>query len=117
MWKEVNTSAIDLKKTPDKPYEGTYTGHREITTKIGPQVIWEFADDDGVGFGIYGFTNLNRSMSALKVGTKVKLQYKGKINMMTKFGLKDVHQVSVQCWASEAEDAPPPSDEDDSLHF
>lgn len=96
-WSPINTNTIDIKKSKDKEYEGTYTGHKEITTKIGPQVIWEFSGDEG-NFGIYGFTNLNRAMESLKVGTAVKIVYRGTINVKTKYGMKDVHQADVMKW-------------------
>ncbi len=100
---EVSTNATDIKKTPGKEYEGTYRGHKETTTKIGPQVIWEFTSDEGTGFGIYGFTNLNRAMERLAVGQIVKIVYKGTEKVQTKYGMKDVHQVSVQVWQDEGD--------------
>lgn len=97
-WEDVSTNAIDIKKHKGEAYEGIFKGHRNIDTKIGKQVIWEFADKDGVPFGIYGFTNLNRAMEALESGVAVRITYKGTENVQTKFGMKDVHQVSVQIW-------------------
>lgn len=103
-WNEVSSSATDIKKHKGEAYEGTYKGSHKITTKIGEQTIWQFMGDDGVGFGIYGFTNLNRAMEALEEGTLVKITYQGTQNIQTKFGLKDVHQVSVQVWADDGEE-------------
>jgi hypothetical protein len=112
-WEEVSSNATDIKKHKEKPFTGTYKGHRSITTKIGEQTIWEFTDEDGIPFGIYGFTNLNRAMESLETGTLVKITYRGTENVQTKFGMKDVHQVSVQVWTGEAksdepEPVPPP---------
>ena len=103
-WNSVNTTGIDIKKHKGTAYEGTYKGKHEITTKIGQQVIWEFSGEDGVGFGIYGFTNLNRAMEALEPGVLVKITYTGTQNVQTKFGMKDVHQCSVEVWQDEPAD-------------
>jgi hypothetical protein len=59
--------------------------------------------EDGVGFGIYGFTNLNRAMEAVEPGTLVKITYQGTQNVQTKYGMKDVHQASVQVWLPDEE--------------
>ena len=112
-WTNVSATAIDIKKQPGVPHEGTYKGKRETTTKIGPQVIWEFVTEEGVAFGIYGFTNLNRAMEALHPGAIVKITYKGKENVQTKYGMKDVHQVAVELWEEDAD----PTLSKESLEF
>ena len=104
-WNEITSNAIDIKKSAQKEYEGTLLGHKEITTKIGPQIIWQFSGDDG-NFGIYGFTNLNYAMENVKEGTLVKIKYEGTKNVKTKYGMKDVHQVSVQKWTEDGEREP-----------
>lgn len=103
-WNEVTTNAIDIKKTKNESYEGVFLSQKEVSTKIGPQVIWQFEGEDG-HFGIYGFTNLNRAMAMISEGTRVKITYLGTKKIETKYGLKDVHQVSVQRWAEENEQA------------
>lgn len=110
-WNEVSSTAIDIKKHKGEAYEGTYKGKHEITTKIGPQIIWQFMGEDGIGFGIYGFTNLNRAMESLAPETLVKITYQGTQNVQTKFGMKDVHQVSVQVWAENDSDTTFPNEE------
>jgi len=95
-FKPVNTQATDIKKTPNKHYTGEYKGSTEITTKIGKQLIYAFVDESGAPFSIYGFTNLNRTMEHIEVGTVCRITYQGTVNVMTKFGLKDVHQVLVE---------------------
>lgn len=102
-WSEVNATATDIKKHVGKPFTGTYTGHKDITTKIGPQVIWQFTDEDGAPFGIYGFTNLNRAMESLSPGTEVRVTYLGTENVQTKFGMKDVHQVRIEVHTDDEE--------------
>ncbi len=99
-WSQVNTNTIDIKKQKDKEFEGTYTGYKEITTKIGSQIIWEFSGEDG-NFGIYGFTNLNLAMKIIEEGTLIKIVYRGTLNVPTKFGQKDVHQVDVMKWSED----------------
>ena len=90
----VNT--IDVKKKVDDPHEGYFTGREDITTKIGPQIIWRFKDKNGTPFGIYGFTGLNFCMKNAPVGALLRITYKGTERRETKFGLKDVHQVFVE---------------------
>jgi len=103
-WNSVSSTAIDIKKQKGVSHEGTYQGKREIQTKIGAQVIWNFLGEDGVAFGIYGFTNLNRAMEAVQPGTLCKIVYLGTQNVQTKFGMKDVHQCQVDVWAEDKDD-------------
>lgn len=101
MFKVVSGNAIDIKKEKGKPFVGHYTGKDDITTKIGPQTIWRFIDEDGQPFGIYGFTNLNRAMNNIGVNVLCRITYSGTKNVPTKFGVKDVHQVVVEIDESE----------------
>ena len=101
-WKSVNTTAFDIKKHKGEPHIGEYTGSHEIQTKIGKQTIYEFIGEDGIGFGIYGFTNLNRAMEIIPTGRKVRLTYTGTTNIPTKYGMKDVHQIIVEVEEEEA---------------
>lgn len=115
-WKPVSSNAIDIKKEKDKAFEGTYQGKTDIQTKIGAQTIWNFVDEDGKNFGIYGFTNLNRAMEVVKVGDLLRVTYTGTKNVKTKFGMKDVHQVAVEIHEEESDPHdlsdvfPPPED-------
>ena len=100
MFKPVSVgNAVDIKKQgSDEPLVGNFVGHKEITTKIGKQVIWQFMDEEGVLYGVYGFTALNRIMTeSAVVGKLYRLTYQGTKNVKTKFGMKDVHQVLVEC--------------------
>lgn len=105
-WKDVNSDARDIKKEKDVDHIGTYTGHKDIKTPLGDQVIWQYTDENGTPFGIFGFTNLNRAMEAVAVGQTVKIVYKGTQFVKTKFkpSGQDVHQVQVQVF--EEDDAP-----------
>lgn len=102
-WEEVNTQVMDIKKHKGESYTGTLNGHRQIDTKIGKQVVWEFTGEDGLAFGVYGFTNLNRALEAISAGRLVRLTYTGTENVQTKYGMKDVHQVAVQIYREENE--------------
>jgi|24_taG_2_1085349.scaffolds.fasta_scaffold04888_3 hypothetical protein len=110
-FKEVAGGAtIDIKTMKDEPFEGIYVGQKEITTEIGPQVIYRFKQGASVK-GVYGFTNLNRAMEAVCEGALVRLTYLGTENVKTKFGMKDVHQVSVMV-DEDGGEAPSDIDED-----
>jgi len=95
-FKPINIQATDIKKHPGEPFTGEYKGKTGITTQIGPQTIYNFVDESGVPFGIYGFTNLNRTMEHIETGTVCRITYTGTVNVQTKFGMKDVHQVLVE---------------------
>lgn len=95
-FKVVSGNAIDIKQEKGNPFIGHYIGKKDITTKIGPQVIWKFIDEDGQPFGVYGFTNLDRAMNNVAVNALCRLTYTGTANVKTKFGMKDVHQVTVE---------------------
>lgn len=107
-WKQVsNTTAIDIKKESGKHFIGEYTGKKDITTEVGAQVIWQFIGEDGIPFGIYGFTNLNRCMEGLRPGTACRITYTGTQFVKTKWKPKgqDVHQVVVECDTDDVESA------------
>lgn len=110
-WKEVSTNAIDIKKQKGVPFIGTYTGKRNIETKIGPQVIWQLVDEDETPVGLYGFTGLNRCMETIRVGTRCRIIYQGTKNVKTKFGMKDVHQVTVEVEEGATVNAHPASED------
>lgn len=95
-WKSVSTSGTDIKKHKGEEYIGEYLSRETIKTKIGEQFIYKFRDENGNPFAIYGFTNLNRAMESISEGTLCKIVYTGTENVQTKFGMKDVHQVSVE---------------------
>lgn len=101
-----NTKAIDIKKHKGEAYIGTYLGSQKITTKIGPQTIWKFVSEEDGPFGIYGFTQLNRTMESMPVGSVCRMTYLGTKNVQTKFGMMDVHQVLVETDEKES-DSPP----------
>ena len=104
-WKEVSRSGIDIKKNKNKAYVGEYIGHDEIDTKIGKQTVYKFRDEQGNPFSIYGFTNLNIALEAIREGTLCRMTYLGTENVKTKFGMKDVHQVRVEIDSEEEERA------------
>ena len=78
-WKKVERNTVDIKaKNPGTQIVGTYTGFKKIKTELGENVIWEFHDEDGKPFGVYGFTNLNFQMEGVAPGTSCRLTYNGK---------------------------------------
>ena len=95
-FKPVSVNAIDIKKEINVPYVGTYTGKQGITTKVGPQTIYRFIDEDEQIFGIYGFSNLDRAMNSVLENKLCRITYLGTKNVMTKYGMRDVHQVLVE---------------------
>ena len=110
-FKEVTAgSCMDIKEQKDVPFEGVYVGQKKITTEIGEQTIYRFKQG-AIVKGVYGFTNLNRAMEAICEGSMVRLTYLGTENVKTKFGMKDVHQVSVMV-DDEASEAVSDVDED-----
>jgi hypothetical protein len=108
-WENVGNSAIDIKQSKEA-HEGYYRGKKDITTKIGPQVIYQFQGEDGSEFGIYGFTNLNRAMETVPLGALCRVKYEGTKNVQTKFGMKDVHQVAVSIWKEDADELAEPGE-------
>ncbi len=95
-WKELSSNTIDIRKQKDVAFIGIYQGSKKIQTKIGEQTIYNFMDEEGEPFGIYGFTNLNRIMEGAKEDLLYRITYTGTENRETKFGRKDVHQVKVE---------------------
>lgn len=94
--KQVTSNATDIKDFEGTEFSGNYIGSKTIETKLGEQVLWQFTDPKGQPFTIYGFTNLNRAMESVGINTFVWITYKGTQNVKTKYGMKDVHQVSVE---------------------
>ncbi len=89
-------NSIDIKKKEGDSVVGIFTGSKKITTKLGEQVIWQFVDEDEKPFGIYGFTALNFCMEIIKPGALVRVTYTGKQDKQTKFGLRPVHNCTVE---------------------
>lgn len=97
-YKAVTNTAIDIKKESGVHHEGVFLGKSDISTPLGPQVVWNFVDNEGLPFSIYGFTNLNRAMANIQPDTQCRITYTGKKFVKTKVkpsGM-DVHQVLVE---------------------
>lgn len=92
-------SAVDIKKSDQKEYVGFYNGHKEISTTLGKQMIYNFLGEDNIPFSIYGFTRLNMSMGVVPVGVKVRITYLGKGKNKKN---QDVNNVRVEVDSSEA---------------
>lgn len=95
MRKPVTNNAVDIKETEGVEYRGIFTGSKVIETKLGEQTIWQFQDENHQPFSIYGFTNLNRALEAVAIGTFIYITYRGQKTVQTKYGMKPVHQVDV----------------------
>ena len=90
VWKQISRPpTIDLRKTKNEEYVGHYEGKHDIQTKLGSQIVYEFVDEGGAKFGLYGFTNLNRAMESVPIDALARIRYLGTEKMNTKFGLKD----------------------------
>ena len=90
---------IDLTKTQGEELEGEFQGRDEVPSKLSPtgkQNLWTFLGEDGRKFGIYGFTMLDLAMENAVPGDYLYIRYLGTKNQKTKWGMKDVHQVSVE---------------------
>ena len=104
-WKKVERNTIDIKvKNPGTQVVGTYTGFKKIRTELGENTIWEFHDEEGKPFGVYGLTNLNFQMEGVAPGINCRLTYKGKAAVKNKFG-KFPHQVLVEIEEDETADS------------
>lgn len=97
-WKPLNTNAYDIKTKKDHAIIGVYADFDIIQTPLGKQVIWNFVNEKGETFGIYGFTNLNLAMKKVFPGTKLRITYIGTKFMPTRFKKagQDVHQARVE---------------------
>jgi hypothetical protein len=103
-WKQPGRNTIDLKKKEvGTRLEGTYTGYKDITTELGVNRIWEFHDEEGKPYGVYGFTSLNYQMERVAPGTNCRLTYQGKGKTKSKFG-NFPHKVMVECESDDAEE-------------
>ena len=97
-YRKIQVSAAagtDIKKYPGRYFEGRYVGVRDITTKLGPQKVWNFDTAEGP-MGVYGFSQFNRGMEQVAVGSQVRFAYQGTQLQDNKFGKKNVHQASIE---------------------
>ena len=100
-FKQVNMNRISLKDGGiGVAHVGVYQGLEVVPskmTKSGTQNVWNFLDEEGLPYSLYGFTNLDRSMSCVKAGTLCRITYQGTKIMDTKFQKNQaVHQVTVE---------------------
>ena len=89
-------NTTDIKKQPGRTFQGRFLGRTDFKTKKGmDQVKWNFNAPDGSPFSVYGFTNLNRALEQVPVGAEVLMTYTGKVAAQTAFGVREVHQCTV----------------------
>jgi hypothetical protein len=94
-WTQVTLQGVNLTQYPEKPLIGFYVGKNEVEGQFGDEVHHFFQKDDGTQVKVYGFTTLNRLLEAIPVGSYVRVIYKGKEKVQTKYGKKEVHQCTV----------------------
>ena len=116
-WTEVTGAPINLKKLEGQPQTGVYIGTEERAGKFGRDFIHSFIGEDSIPWSCYGMTSLDRVISRIPSGTKVRITFKGL--KPTKDGKRTFNDVSVQVpqgvkLADEDHDgSPPPLDPDD----
>lgn len=91
---EITGDVLGFKNWPiNTEKSGVYRGSRGIPGKYGKeQMIWEFTDEDGLPFGIYGVGALDKRMKSISPGTFVYITYQGTKSIQG----KNVHQVKVE---------------------
>lgn len=120
-WTEVTGAPLNLKKLEGQPQTGVYVGTEERAGKFGKDFIHSFIGEDGVPWSCYGMTSLDRVLSRIPSGTKVRLTFRGK--KPTKDGKRTFNDVSVQVPAGVRladpadEDGPPPPFDSDERPF
>lgn len=87
------TDALDLRKQPGVPFEGTLVGHRKIKNSVGEQIIWSFMGPDGALQDVFGLTAMNDILLSAKQGDRFRLTFKGKVQIK---GGKSFNDVDVQ---------------------
>lgn len=81
-WKKSEGSKTISMKTQvvGSSWVGVYTGKKEVVSKkskSGFQTIWEYMDEDGIPFAIWGFGSLDHHMRGIPVNSPVKITYTG----------------------------------------
>ena len=95
-WQDVTGAAINLKKDPG-PHTGVYVSSEARPSKFGEgQVDYthHFIGEDGSPWSCYGMSSLNRVISRVPSGTKVRVTFLGK--QKTKDGKREFNNVRVQ---------------------
>ena len=118
-WKEMpaQVRAEDIKKNPEKIYEGVYLGVKTITTTLGKNNVYKFRGPGGV-FAIFGFTHLDMVMENANLGMHLRIQYAGKKDMPNS-PQGWMHQVRVEVMEDEEQPFPEESagDEIENIPF
>ena len=94
-YKPVNRGdTLDIKEYEDVPYEGKYTGCKEVRTPLGQSLIYKFESEKGTTFSIWGFTILDSYMENVSRGDLCRITYKGQSPEKNKYG-KHTHLCTV----------------------
>jgi len=92
---------LEIKKITNEtaigvPWQAYFLGTAEKQTeKFGINKIHKFMSIKGDVFKIYGFTALNMKLEQVKPGHLCQITYNGTQKVNTKYGKKDIHQVTV----------------------
>lgn len=78
--------AIDWLQTPE--VTGKFLGTREITTKFGDTKVHDF-DIDGEKRGAWSKARLDSLLDGVPAGSKVRVQFKGKVRLKNGNTLND----------------------------
>jgi hypothetical protein len=80
MYREITQSRpgdISIFANPGDCVEGKYLGVMEINRKDGTKAQVYSVDDNGVKKSFWGGYQINQTLPAISVGTKIKVLYKG----------------------------------------
>lgn len=112
-WSKPKGDVISLKDEKDgSQFIGTYTGKKVVQVQGKESIIWQFQDEEGVPFAIWGVTYLNRQMEGIVIGSNCRITYKGRSKTKNKYG-KFPYLVDVEVETPDdgetvtAEDMPP----------
>jgi len=105
VWKKSEGGTTIALKTQEvgSIWEGVYIGKKDVSSKLsktGFQSLWEFMDNEGTPFAIWGCGSLDFHMKAIPVNSPIKIKYTG--TYKTKFGQEGAN-VEVE-WDDRKED-------------
>ena len=96
VFRPVRKEALDIKKSAvGTVYIGTLKSKKEITTSNGPCALWEFEDEDGKTFAIWGFTSLDNQLGTVELESLCRITFQGQAPTKNKYG-KFPYRVKVE---------------------
>lgn len=76
-------------------FEGVLLGSREVNTQYGGRNMYRFRDMEGEVVEVWGTARLDRCFEDIEEGTRVLIEYKGKVKVK---GGNRVHDFEVSVW-------------------